>query len=147
MKALIIALSLLSPLASQAATNVVCQSTGNGGPLEVKITSAQGLEVPSSVVTFEANGILQTVFQTIVGEVLTQKESLVAARVSTLNDEGQVDQNSGIAKVELAAIAVFGEGRKALGTGKITFEKMPPRRGMLRLRQTYDLTGCTGEIE
>lgn len=145
MKILALVLTALTPLASQAATDITCKSQGMGSELTIKITASEGLGSPKARVVFDAQGMLHTVFQTEVDEVLRLEGNQVGVRVSTLNEQGAVDQNSGIATLVLDT-KPFYHDLFAAGTGSIRFEKMPVVQGPLRLLREYALTDCKGIV-
>lgn len=144
MKPLILALSLLAPLASQAA-EIHCKTEGTAGPIDLKITTEGRLDLPKAKITFTAVGFQHTVFQTVVDEVLRTDGDKIGVRLSTLNRSGEVDQESGVAEVTLD-VRRFYDKVLARGPGKITFTKRPKVRGMLVLLDNYDLTDCQGAL-
>ncbi len=144
MKSLLLALALLTPTLSQAA-EVNCKTEGTAGPIDLKITAESRLDLPKAKITFNAVGRFNTVFQTVVDEVLRENEEKVSVRVSTLNRNGEVDQESGVAELTLD-VKTFYDKVVPRGTGRITFTKMPKVRGLLRLRDNYELTVCKGAL-
>ncbi len=145
MKTLVLLLSLLSPLSSQAA-ELVCKTEGLGGPIQLQIKSEGAIDQPNAKVLFIAQGILLTQFQTNVDEVLAENsDQLLAVRVTTLDQNGLVTEDSGIAELKLALENVNeGEMKIAAGTGSILFLKLPKVQSPVRLLTRYELTECKG---
>lgn len=145
MKTLTLAL-VLAPLSALADTDVRCQS---GGVYYNLIGSNGGITQASATLTIVANGILHTVIDTRIDSVDVSQNDKVIANVTTLNQDGEEDADSGKAVIELAVNARHDDqpGQFAHGEGHIHLSKYPPPHpANIRFRPDYDLTGCVGTV-
>jgi hypothetical protein len=136
---------LLLPLSASAATDVRCTSANVRYNL---VGSRGGITQEGSVLTIVANGILHLVIDARVDSVV-QAGGKVTASVTTLNQEGEEDADSGKATVELDVNNRHDgkPGQNAHGAGLIHIIKNPPQHpSNIRFMPDYELTGCVGTI-
>jgi len=147
MKTLLALLALTAPSAFAADTNVVCRDANVTFNI---IAGRGGLTYQGTIVTIVANGVLHTVIDAQVDTVDTSQPGKVIVAVTTLDQDGQVTDDSGKATIELAVNARHDgqPGLNANGAALIKILKNPPEHpaGII-FRPQYPLTGCVGTVQ
>jgi hypothetical protein len=142
---ILLALALL-PLSALADTDVRCTSANVHYNL---IGSHGGIIQEGGGLTIVANGVLHTVIDTRIDSVDVSQPGKVIATVTTLNQDGEEDADSGKATVELDVNNRHdgNPGQNAHGAGLIHIIKNPPQHpSNIRFQPDYNLTGCVGSI-
>ncbi|MGZ3650511.1 MAG: hypothetical protein ACXWSC_04925 [Bdellovibrionota bacterium] len=114
------------------------------------IAGRGGIAYQGAIVTIVANGVLHTVIDAQVDSVDTSQPGKVIAAVTTLDQDGQVTDDSGKATIELAVNARSDgkPGLNANGAGSIKIQKNPPEHpaGII-FRPEYPLNSCVGSVQ
>jgi len=147
MKTLLALLAFTAPLSAFADTNVVCRDANVTFNI---IAGRGGLAYEGAIVTIVANGVLHTVIDAQVDSVDTSQAGKVIVAVTTLDQDGQVTDDSGKATIELAVNARHDgqPGLNANGAGLIKIVKNPPLHpSNIIFRPQYALVGCAGTVQ
>ncbi len=145
MKSLSILLGLLATFTANAATEIHCESTNfDEFPLEFSFTAEQSLFEPGTMLTISSRGASQINFPAVVESSLRLEEGKISVRISTLNRQGEIDQESGIADLYLEIIP--GDRITPAGTGSLTLIKKPKVPRPIVIKDRYELKSCRGNL-